>query len=717
MNIRIFPALIGCALIFPVMIVSAKEVPTTPLDSYTPWSDESVSTFENILIQEGGRVKPLHTFSRFTLMQLTHGYTSVKFSTKDGEEHTVKSPAWLMDVLFRGDVAKDLPCFLVDNSDVVIQIGVSPKSKRDRYSYNELLPGRAKLAQLAAQYGEKQKKHNGDKKNNPKLSADEKLILNLGRSISSFEYLLGQFGFARKGELLVNESLLPKELKQLAAKLDMAEMLDKMPEMTVEQLFQAVRQGGGDSEEEKIFANAMRLFFFHASSAQGLSLFPPEDKENEEWSSIGKSMFDGLEKKNKRPEAKKRMGEIQALIDASNKDDAAFTVALKKFSTDQSAKATDRGEGKRSTMEVGMYHGDYFKKALVFFILAFVVMAFGWLAPGTRFWRITVQISSALVLIGILLISYGITLRCLIRSRPPITNLYDTIIFITAVAALLGLVLEYFSRIGVGLLVACVAGVLGMFLAINYEAKEATDTMGQLVAVLDTNFWLATHVIVINIGYGAGMLAALLAMVHLTGRFIGVVTGNGEIGADATKKLGALLMMLHLPSGFFTIEEDTKQSPREFYKTLTRMTYGVICFCLFFSLLGTVLGGIWANDSWGRFWGWDPKENGALMICLWCLVILHARMGGYIRDIGVNMQALVLGVIVTFSWFGVNSLGVGLHAYGDIAGVWLTLYTSWGILAVPFLMGIFLFFAERNDKKVKKNRQNGSGAEAVTSSS
>ncbi len=299
MNTRIFSTLLGCFLFFPALIVSAKDI-STPLESYTPWSDESVAAFEQILIQENGRVKPLHTFSRFTLMQLSHRYTSVKFSTKDGENHTVSHPEWLMDVLFRGDIAKNQPCFLIDDSAVVIQMGVSPKSRRDRYSYNELLPGRAKLAKLAAQYGEKQKKHNADKKNTPKLELDEKQILALGRSISSFEYLLGQFGFARKGELLVNESILPDELKQLNAKLDVAEMLDKMPEMTVEQLFQAVRQAGGDSEDEKIFAGAMRLFFFHASSAQGLSLFPPEDKEDEEWVSIGKAMFDALEHKTKR---------------------------------------------------------------------------------------------------------------------------------------------------------------------------------------------------------------------------------------------------------------------------------------------------------------------------------------------------------------------------------------------------------------------------------
>jgi ABC-type transport system involved in cytochrome c biogenesis permease subunit len=102
---------------------------------------------------------------------------------------------------------------------------------------------------------------------------------------------------------------------------------------------------------------------------------------------------------------------------------------------------------------------------------------------------------------------------------------------------------------------------------------------------------------------------------------------------------------------------------------LARMTYGVICFGLLFSVVGTVLGGIWANYSWGRFWGWDPKENGALMIILWELAILHSRLGGVIKNFGVCMAAVFGGVIVAFSWFGVNLLGVGLHSYGFTSGI------------------------------------------------
>lgn len=128
------------------------------------------------------------------------------------------------------------------------------------------------------------------------------------------------------------------------------------------------------------------------------------------------------------------------------------------------------------------------------------------------------------------------------------------------------------------------------------------------------------------------------------------------------------------------------------------MNYGVICFCLFFSLVGTVLGGIWANYSWGRFWGWDPKENGALMICLWCLVILHGRMAGWIREIGIHMNGIVLAIIVTFSWWGVNNLGVGLHSYGFTDGVWRALYSAWGILGLFMAMGVAVWFHERNRK-------------------
>ena len=125
--------------------------------------------------------------------------------------------------------------------------------------------------------------------------------------------------------------------------------------------------------------------------------------------------------------------------------------------------------------------------------------------------------------------------------------------------------------------------------------------MEMMRAVLDSNFWLATHVVTITIGYSGTFLAGAIA-----------------IGWAVREHLAPRL--------------DPATS-----KALSSMVYGVVCFALFFSFLGTVLGGIWADQSWGRFWGWDPKENGALLIVLWNAIILHARWGGFVaraRDHG-----------------------------------------------------------------------------------
>jgi hypothetical protein len=82
---------------------------------------------------------------------------------------------------------------------------------------------------------------------------------------------------------------------------------------------------------------------------------------------------------------------------------------------------------------------------------------------------------------------------------------------------------------------------------------------------------------------------------------------------------------------------------------------------------------LWADYSWGRFWGWDPKENGALLIVIWIALILHARWGGMVKHRGIAVLS-VLGIVVTsWSWFGTNFLGVGLHSYGFRQGAMASL--------------------------------------------
>ncbi len=114
-----------------------------------------------------------------------------------------------------------------------------------------------------------------------------------------------------------------------------------------------------------------------------------------------------------------------------------------------------------------------------------------------------------------------------------------------------------------------------------------------LQAVLDTQFWLATHVVTINLGYAATFAAGAWGIVYI--------------------------LFSHV---FPLLDDDARRK-------VLRTLYGTLCFAIFFSFVGTVLGGLWADDSWGRFWGWDPKENGALMIVLWNALVLHARWGGF----------------------------------------------------------------------------------------
>ena len=225
---------------------------------------------------------------------------------------------------------------------------------------------------------------------------------------------------------------------------------------------------------------------------------------------------------------------------------------------------------------------------------------------------------------------------------------------------MIAMVMEYLNRQRIGLAIAAFMGTFGLFLAYKFEMNDRQDTMPELVAVLDTNFWLSTHVTTVTTGYAAGLLSGAIGIVYIAARL-------------------------------FRFKKDDKT----FYKTLSRMVYGILCFGLLFSFVGTVLGGIWANYSWGRFWGWDPKENGALLIVLWYLAMLHGRMGGYLRDLGMSMAAVFGSVIVSFSWWGVNLLGVGLHSYGFTSGIWGALSTFWTTQAVVLLAGAFVFLRDR----------------------
>ena len=206
---------------------------------------------------------------------------------------------------------------------------------------------------------------------------------------------------------------------------------------------------------------------------------------------------------------------------------------------------------------------------------------------------------------------------------------------------LAGIILEAVYGLGYGNVLAAVAGFASLIVAdklsLLLDTASGGDTIGVMQAVLDTQFWLATHVTCVVTGYSATYIAGLLGIIYVV--------------------RGALT-----PS--FTHEES---------KDLARMIYGAVCFGMFFSFFGTVLGGLWADDSWGRFWGWDPKENAALIIVLWNALVLHARWDGMVKDRGLALLAIGGNIFASWSHFGVNQLGVGLHSYGFTEGVLVAL--------------------------------------------
>jgi ABC-type transport system involved in cytochrome c biogenesis permease subunit len=298
------------------------------------------------------------------------------------------------------------------------------------------------------------------------------------------------------------------------------------------------------------------------------------------------------------------------------------------------------GVMRQARLEVIFNRANLFMGATVVYTLAFLLLAAGML-PAVRQGGGGVRaLAVGLLVAGVLIHTVAIVARIWLQGRPPVTNLYSSAVFVGWAAVLLGLLLERLHPHGVAALGASVVGFATLVVAHNLGTDG--DTMQMMQAVLDSNFWLATHVVTITLGYSATFLAGALGVVYLV---MGVVTRH------------------------LTAERG---------RALARMVYGVVCFALLLSFVGTVLGGIWADQSWGRFWGWDPKENGAALVVLLNAIILHARWGGMVRERGVMVLAVAGNVVTAWSWFGTNMLGVGLHSYGfmDSAVAWLLVFVA-----------------------------------------
>jgi ABC-type transport system involved in cytochrome c biogenesis permease subunit len=621
-----------------------------------PWDPEAVAAFGKLPVLDDGRVKPMSTLASYLLLRV-HG----RRTFRDGDV-SLTPVEWLLDVLFYPEQAEGYRSFLVTDSEVLDAIGLSDvvRNKRDRYSFRELAPGGQKLFEFAQQYNRIER---------GKRSLIQQQMVDLAQALSDVSALMHYLDFARTG-IPVPDSNGVRQTFQGSEHVAFSAVLARLPELgSIHELLShdPLPQGVDPEKAEKERA-AIEAMASHCQQlghgSYYLAMFPPakDQPSDAAWltpedvvhSALGGELVRGHTD---------MLAALEQMV-AARADSDAFDSAGTALLGRARELAELRNQYDRIELEVAYHEADLFYRALWTFGVAFLIVALSWMWPRARLLRIG---STSLVVLGIALVVVGIVMRCIVQRRPPVLGIYDTIPFITAVGGILAMVIEAINKKRIALPVAALIGVGGMFLAGKNELSGGTDTMKPLIAVLDTNFWLATHVTTVTAGYAAGLLAGLVGAGYVLLRLFGI-----------------------------------RRDDRAFYKHLARMTYGVLCFGLLFSVVGTILGGVWANYSWGRFWGWDPKENGALLICLWEIAILHARMGGYLRDLGVCAAAAGGIAVITFSWWDVNMLGVGLHAYGATDGAY-AVYVVYGIAALLVALGGVVHLRERRRAELARS--------------
>lgn len=285
-------------------------------------------------------------------------------------------------------------------------------------------------------------------------------------------------------------------------------------------------------------------------------------------------------------------------------------------------------DGKAIAVEVHYEELHPFRLAWIFYVLAAIAIGAAWVSDRkglmTAGWVLSI--------IAFLIHTYGFGLRVYLTGRPPVSNMYESVIWVSWGTILFAFFFEWKQRAKFILLSGAVVATLCNIVADS--APHVLDASLQpLEPVLRSNLWLTVHVLTITISYSAFFLAWALGNLGLGF----VIKGD----APSTARIEAIVIAIY-----------------------RCMQIGVVLLAA-----GTILGGVWADYSWGRFWGWDPKETWALIALLGYIAILHARLSGLVKQIGMLMGAVVSFNLVIMAWYGVNFvLGAGLHSYGFGAG-------------------------------------------------
>ncbi len=564
--------------------------------------DFNVKDFATLPTLEGGRLKPLDSAARNALLLLSR-----KQTYRNEARGKVSAIEWLMELTFNPQKADHRNVFYITNPELLgmIGLGIEEAEKiRFLFSFDDLRPYIEDIQRQGQLVNEEAQLRSAYERATINLLNALNVYYRLAHSISPPDAITGIEHEYHVYQTAIEEG---------------SEELDK-------------QQAGEEHDKVKLD----RFLYFVSryrsiSETASLKIIPPPAPQDgpESWENIGESLVQVI-----------RTGQIDPsviyyarLSDAYKADDATtFNTVLTSLKDELKRRSKNHYRYGRSEYFLNQFEPFYLSSVL--YVMVFLVAAISWLCwPGTLN-----RAAYRLLLLAFSVQTIGLLARMIIQGRPPVTNLYSSAVFVGLVAVLLSIILERIYKNGIG---SAVAGMIGFStLVIAHNLSRSGDTMEMMRAVLDSNFWLATHVVTVTMGYSATFLAGALAIIY-------ILRGLLTRGLDKTTAQG-----------------------------LNGMVYGIVCFALLFSFVGTVLGGIWADQSWGRFWGWDPKENGALMIVVWNALVLHCRWGKITGPRGIMCLAVFGNVVTCWSWFGTNMLGVGLHAYGfiDKATFWLLMF-------------------------------------------
>jgi ABC-type transport system involved in cytochrome c biogenesis permease subunit len=596
-----------CALLTSLFLLFAQ--PANALDI-------SKTELKNLVVLHEGRLKPMQSFAHNIHWLIT------------GRKHPkdISDTQWLANIIFDPLTAIHRPDFTIRNPELQDLLKLEER-KSALYSYAEVSSGMAAHTKMLTALLTVE---------NPTKIQDELLKL--------------QYNIIQYTQLMRSLSLImPVTISWPGADYNTYYDLARFEGDAQKQLDAIIKKKGDDldryNDKELAIVNftfEMSLMRDLAESNELLRIIPIQwDKGNylSPWAIMQSGKSD--------PSASSMMKELQAMVMAwQNDNDDDFARHVMNFKQ----LANDQQLAPASFVWEELYnHINPFNT--VFWIYILVVM--GCVASYFVRFKPLIPALTALLSIGCAVHVAGIILRIIILDRPPVATLYETVLFVSATISISTIFIAKgkLSLLGTGAATSAGLLVLAPFLIQN------GDTMPVLVAVLNNNFWLATHVIIITAGYGFSILCAIIAHIWL------ILT--------AFKKRPPITL-----------------------------AHKLALWALLFTTIGTILGGIWADQSWGRFWGWDPKENGALLIVLWILWALHGKRSGDLKAVYYIAALAALNIIVALAWFGVNLLNVGLHSYGFTEGVFASLII---FCLTELLIIASLIFAANKSSRIKQN--------------